>query len=271
MKAILNNEIIDLEDFKLSRTNRAFQYGDGLFESIAAVNGLQRLLDKHLERLQKGAAVLRIDFPPGLNFDAVHTRLNSLLKEENISGQGKIKIYLWRNTTGLYSPGGSKADFLITAEKYDSKPYSSAGHVGISGKTINFFTETSRFKTVNALKYVMVGIEKEDRQLDEIIILDQRGFISESLYANIFIKKDNTYLTPSISTGCIEGVMRNFLLEELQKNGFEAKEALFTAKDLKTAQSAFTTNALGIRYFRAFEGVKYDPDKISTDIVNSFF
>ena len=72
MKAILNHEILDWEEVRLSPLNRGFRYGDGFFETIAIIKGTPRFLDRHISRLQNGAEFLNLDVHTILNFVNIH-------------------------------------------------------------------------------------------------------------------------------------------------------------------------------------------------------
>ena len=75
MKAILNQDIIDLENFKITYSNRGFRYGDGLFETIAFINGRPRLLEHHLQRMASQVATslpIQIFYVPFVTIDCIY-------------------------------------------------------------------------------------------------------------------------------------------------------------------------------------------------------
>ena len=119
------------------------------------------------------------------------------------------------------------------------------------------------------MKYVVAGIEKVERGFDEIILLDHNGHVSEALSSNLFWKIDQSFFTPPLSTGCIDGIMRNWLMSELKNKGFEVREELIHARDLLTAESIFTTNAMGIRYIMEFNKASYAVDSISKEMLDA--
>ena len=268
MKAIFNNKIMDWESIPLSPTNRGFKYGDGFFETIALINGEPRFLESHLKRLQKAAKVLSIHVPESLEFERIYKQIKNLQTTTGINKYGKIRIYLWRNTEGLYCPSGDKGDYIVAIDPHVFTTTASATRVEISEKTVNYPSETSRFKTMNAMKYVVAAIEKKERGLDEMVLLDYQGHISETLSSNIFWKTDLVYFTPPLSTGCIEGIMRNWLMNELKRQGFDVQEKLISKEDLLLADSIFTTNALGIRPIQAFGRSTFGIDHISMEIIH---
>ncbi len=269
MKALLNHEIIDLGDLRLSQENRGFSYGDGFFETISIINGVPRFLDKHLNRLHAAAEQLKFEALDILDFEKIIKGMEILQELNNMKQHAKLKLMMWRNSQGLYSPDRGKPDILMTLSPLEIPGLVIIDKVGISDDIVNFPSPFSRFKTMSAIKYVMAGIEKKEKNLDEIILLDWRGFISEALVSNIFWKKDNTYYTPPLSTGCIDGIMRAWLTEELKSRGYDVLEKLSKTSEFMDAESIFTTNALGIGHIRSIEKMNYIVDEISQEIIET--
>lgn len=269
MLAIFNNAPVDLIDGSFSSLNRAFRYGDGLFETIAAFNGAPRFLARHLKRLQAGARVLGLENAD--IFDEALLASNCRKMHENSSNPsfGVLRLYLFRDGGGQYTPTKSSASLHMAYEGKPSMEIALAQKVGFSERVVNFQTATSRFKTMSALQYVLAGKEKAERSLDDLIILDYRGFVSESLSANIFWKKGTFYFTPSIETGCIEGIMRNWLMEKLRDRQHTVSEVQMNPDEMLDSESVFAVNALGLTHFLAIEKHQFSIDNIATELIQS--
>lgn len=269
MKAILNNKIIDLKEVRLSQLNRGFKYGDGFFETIAIVNGEPRFLDRHILRLKNGGEKLRLELDELLRFDKIKNNIHDLQLQNDLHENAKVKLILWRDSGGIYTPLDGNANYLLTIEPRTFNRVSFIKQAGISINTINYLSQISKFKTISALKYVLAGIEKKERNLDEIIILDHNGHVSETLISNIFWKKKNDYFTPPLSTGCIEGIMRNWLMENLYQKGFFVEEKLANTTELFEADHIFTTNAIGISHIKRIDLETFEIDFVVQEIVES--
>lgn len=90
-------------------------------------------------------------------------------------------------------------------------------------------------------------------------MLNSKGAICDATIANVFIIKNDKILTPSLSEGCVKGVMRRFLLENLHTLGFKIEERSLNVGDLIKADEVFLSNAIyGIRWVRQYSGVKYN-------------
>ncbi len=123
---------------------------------------------------------------------------------------------IWRSEGGFYSPENNKFEFIISCA-----PLHLASEVKervrIYPENINVSTTTSEFKPLSASKYVSAGLFKNKNNLDDVIILGQNDVISEALYSNLFWEKDQHIFTPSLETGCVDGVMRSVILSK-EKN-----------------------------------------------------
>lgn len=269
MKAILNHKIIETDKIPLSLSNRGLRYGDGLFETIVVIRGVPRFLSDHLNRLKKGSDILNLDVTDLIKPEKIHDEISALAEQNNISGDASVKLMIWRNTDGKYTPDGSNADMMLTIKKHFFEKITINQNGNFSAKTTNYPSMISRFKTLSALKYVIAGIEKKERDLDEIIILDQQGYISEALSSNIFWKKSGSFFTPPLSTGCIEGVMRNRLIKQLSKDGYIVEEKLAKTSELLSANCIFTTNANGIGHIKRIEDHDFKVDPISQSFIES--
>ena len=94
--------------------------------------------------------------------------------------------------------------------------------------------------------------------MDEVILLDDKGFVSEAGSANIFWVKENVFYTPSLACNCIAGVGRRKIIEALGKAGYTVVEGEFTVEELLEANQIFTSNVTGIAYLANLENRSYD-------------
>src|SRR5690606_39171475 len=163
-----------------------------------------------------------------------------------LKGNIRLKLKVWRGGAGLYTPHENYSEILITAEiQKENSPIIEKADFAESVRTN--FSHYSFFKGPNSLQYVLAGIEKKQRNLNEIILLSTEGFVSECLASNIFWIKNDMVFTPKSQTGCIAGVMRENLLRLFQAESIAIQEGNFLPEELLKAESIFTTNAAGIK------------------------
>ena len=253
MKAIYNSRIIDKENIQISANNRGFCYGDGLFETIVTGPDRINLINIHKDRIRRHCALLSMN-PPEALIDRLEDFIEELSQANNIASHCRSKVQIWRTEGGLYTPNQHSSEFLITQKESNKAIIRTSEIIGISNKVHNHSSDYACVKSLNALDYVMAGNELQERDLDEIIILDNRGYLSETHIGNLFWVKDNTLFTPSLKTGCIEGVMRTFILGFCKDNNLPLNIVMEKASTLKDAECIFSTNASGITYFSKLEG-----------------
>jgi branched-subunit amino acid aminotransferase/4-amino-4-deoxychorismate lyase len=251
MKAIFNSRITSLEKISLNPKNRAFCYGDGLFETF--VTGAKRinLVGLHSERLKRGCEVLNLDFQD-LNENKINQMIEDLALENNISGEIRSRLRLWRKPAGLYAPTSSGSEFLLEVAPNLTPALVMASGIDISETAKVHHSAISFAKTMSSIQYVMAGIEMKKLQLDDIILLNSSGYLAETHSSNLFWIKDDIIFTPALSTGCIAGVMREFFMSQ-----FTVKEVLASPSVLNFADSIFSTNASGIKYFTHYNAKTY--------------
>lgn len=253
MKALFNSEIIDDHKLSMNIEDRAFQYGDGLFETIIIQDNHPDLLPYHLERLKKGSITLGMECTEFLTRKYIDKALQKLMAVNDMALPLRVKILIWRRPGGYYRPTSDLANILITIRKH--KPQKRIlQNIGIAKSARNYYSQLSEFKTISALKYVMAGLEIKRSGFDDLIILDHNGHLSELTYSNIFWIKQGIYYTPSLQSGCIKGVMRSYLIDQLTVLNIDIKEVLAMPDHLFNCDHVFACNATGISHIKEIEG-----------------
>ncbi|MFC5270129.1 aminotransferase class IV [Adhaeribacter terreus] len=247
MVVCFNFKLIPEEEFQLPITNRAFQYNDGAFETMLFVNGRFRFLESHLDRIHRAAKTLHLELPQALSKPkTVAFWIEKLIGENQLSGTIRLKLKIWRGGKGLYTPEQNKAEVLITTEPQKATP-TIIQTADFSESVRTNHSVYSFFKGPNSLQYVLAGIEKKQRNLEEIILLSSEGFISECLASNIFWIKNGRLFTPKTKTGCVAGIMRENLLRLFQAESIAFQEGFYLPEELLQAETVFTSNAAGIK------------------------
>jgi len=115
----------------------------------------------------------------------------------------------------------------------------------------------------------LAGIFKNENKLDECILVDEQGNFVETISSNIFIVKNKTISTPSITNGCINGIMRNEIISIAKNQNFTIVESSnLNEKDLFEADEIFITNAVnGIRWVVGFKERRYF-NKVAKNLID---
>lgn len=228
--------------------NRSFRYGDGIFETMLCEDGKVSLLTYHVQRLQKSMSLLHFDNIRKFDENFIQTKLNALLaKNELLAGECRVRLAIYRDGGGLYTPNTNNPAYLLEVSRLDKKVniHNQAGFI------IDIFPDhkkpvnsLSPLKSSNSLLYALAGNYRKKHGLDDVIILNSDGFICESSSSNIFVIYQNTIYTPALTEGCVEGVMRQSLIDFAQDNDIEIVEAQISSNILNEAEEIFLTNAV---------------------------
>ncbi len=256
-----NGEILEEDDKIFTIANRGFKYGDGLFETMRVANGKLNFADLHADRLQLGMKTLKLEGYS--NFDAyfIKEKVAELCKRNKIAKNARIRFNVFRDSGGLYTPTQNKSAYTIEASELQTPLYEINGKGLIMDvyddihKPIN---KLSNLKTCNALPYVMAGIYKQQMRLDEMFILNQNGFLCESISANIFLVYKGQIYTPALSEGCVAGVMRKVVMELAKEHQLNLIEAQINPEILDEVEEVFITNSSkGIQWVMGFNRKRY--------------
>lgn len=240
----------------LSLNDRALQYGDGVFETILAEDGKLHHLNLHWQRLMKACAALQLIIPDSLNEQYLNESYLQLAEENGLIGKVRLKLIVWRKDGGLFTPITNKANFLIKAETYNVSRVVKE-NAGWAERVKLYEHPFSSFKTLNCLPYIMAGLEREQRKLDELILLDTSGAISECSSSNIFWSTNKEFFTPSLDTGCIEGVMRSVIIEKIRAKKYKLNIGKFLPEELIKAEYVFCSNVTGIYHILKLGECRY--------------
>jgi branched-subunit amino acid aminotransferase/4-amino-4-deoxychorismate lyase len=231
--------------------NRAMAFGDGLFETMTALEGEVRFFDLHHLRLTRGMRLLKLD-PELIDI----SELKELIKRYAIESNTKIRWTIFRAGMGKYTPESTAVIQMIQISKFNKAPLIKA-QTGFSEIISLSRQPWSRFKTLNSLPYVLANQERSDRGWDEIILCTPEGLISEAGASNIFWIKENRFFTPSLDCNCLEGVSRAIIIDSLRKNNYTLSEGLYQKVDLMSADQIFVSNSSGISMLAKVENKEF--------------
>jgi branched-chain amino acid aminotransferase len=260
-----NGEIVPADTKLLPVANRAFKYGDGLFESMRMLKGQLKFADMHADRLQRGMKALKIDGYSQMDAYFLKEKAEQL-SIRNKSKHGRLRLTVYRDSGGFYAPSQNKSGYCLEFTPADEPRY----FLNEKGLIVDIFTDLpkpsnylSNIKTCNSLTYVMAGLYKTQNNLDEVFLLNQNGFLCEASSSNVFVWYQNHLYTPALSEGCVEGVMRQVIINIAKKSNIPVTEAQINPEILYEADEVFLTNASkGIQCVMGY-GIKRYFNKVS--------
>lgn len=273
-KYIYNGEIVTASQLSsIAFSNRAFKYGDSLFETIRYSNKNILFLSEHLLRLKLSMPILKMKIPQHFSFDYFLNKISDVIYANNLQDKSaRIRLTVFRTSSGNYYPESNEVDYLIETEELSNPLYlmpSNGLVVDIFKDIFKPINRLSNLKTGNALIYVLAAVNKDFLRLDDCLIINEKGNVCEATSSNIFAVKNNMLLTPPLSEGCVTGIMRKQILKIAEHEKMLAFEKPFTLHTLLDADEVFITNTIqGVQWIRQFQSKIYEKKSFTEMFVN---
>lgn len=252
-----NGALVHPKSFGLSPVNRAFRYGDGVFETIRMEQGHVLWGERHYLRLRKSAVLLQMNWDVQFTLPVFIKALKSLYDTNHPGGEhARLRFALFREDGGYYTPTRDNPRFIIESAALSGERYA----LNVHGLTLGLYPEQciiadtfSSLKTSSAMLYVMASLYKKKHGYDDCVIVNQIGHVAEATSSNLFIVKSGQLYTPGVNQGCVEGIMRSVVIELAETGGLQVFESPVTMDDLNSADEVFLTNAIqGLTWVRCF-------------------
>ncbi len=262
MLYVNNNEtIVPASEYAVGASSRAYLYGDGVFESIRIRNGVPLNIENHVNRLIQGAKALKMRVPIYFTPEFFEIRIRELCKKSEIKVGGKCRLSLDRISGGTYAPVSNEVQFFIEVGPLVENDF----QLNIKGYEVDLFTDfkknlspISQFKTKNALLSIMGAIKAQEKQLDDVLMTNDKSQVLESTNSNLFIVSNGILYTPPIVDGCLAGTMRMQIINIAIKNGIRVYESSIVPSNLLIADEIFLTNAIkGITWVGGYRTKRY--------------
>ena len=247
----LNGRLIPRSKAKLSPFDYGFLYGYGLFETMRAYQGHIFRLDRHLARLRRSAQSLSL----------THSILNTVEGKQSLEvacmetlEANKLKNARLRLTVsageGDMTPDPSTCSnptILVTARNLVPLPpekYESGFKAALSSLHRNSQSPLSRLKSTCYMENILARMAVRATGCDEVILLNEQGYLVEGSITNIFLVSKGDLVTPSLGSGVLPGITREAVLEIARASNLKILERQVELKELIEAEEAFITNSI---------------------------
>ncbi|MFV8466698.1 aminotransferase class IV [Flavobacterium sp. LB1P62] len=242
------NGTIVSQDANILTQNRAFLYGDAVFETVKIINNKILFLEDHYFRLMSSMRVVRMEIPMNFTMEYFEEQILSLVKNNSLDDSARARITIYRNGGGYYLPQNNTISFLIHAIALEEKFYSIDKKEYEVDLYKDFYVTKqllSSIKTTNKILNITASIYANENGLDNCILLNDSKNVVEALQGNIFMLLGNKLITPPVSEGCLNGVMRKQILGLAKKTvNLEVVEEVISPFDLQKADELFLTNVI---------------------------
>lgn len=246
-----NGTLLLKQDSKLTIENRAYKYGDGLFETLKVVNGKIFFWEDHYFRLMASMRILRMEIPMSFTMEFLEAEiLKTVEANDLLKSTARVRLNVDRGEGGKYLPTNEAVvNFSIVVEPHSNPFYTIDNKATyIVDLYKDYFMAPgllSGLKSNNKAIQVIGSIYAKENDFDNCLVLNTNKSVIEALNGNLFLVKGDKIKTPPLEDGCLKGVMRKQILELLAKDvNLFVEEASISPFELQKADELFITNVI---------------------------
>ncbi len=242
----LNDSLVPRSEARISVLDYGFLYGYGLFETMRAYHGKIFLLERHLKRLLDSAAAIGLgDSLAGIDLDKACLDTLKANKLEN----ARLRLTVTGGELEAFPWSGEKVapTVVITARPYHGFPpekYEQGFKVYLAAVRRSMQSSISGVKSVSYLLSVLARNEAAAHGFDEVLLLNDDGYIAEGGGCNVFFVKSSRLVTPSLASGILPGITRDVVIELADELGIVLTEGTVGLAVIKQCDEAFLTNSM---------------------------
>jgi branched-chain amino acid aminotransferase len=234
-----NDDIREASAQDLSAGQIGLLNGWGVFSTIRIYDGVPFAWERHWARMQTDARRMRVPFPPSAEWLAERLRR---LMDANQARNATLRVAVIRNRGGMFEGPGPMRDFDIVAFTADVNKWGSSVKLGVIPNARYAASEFAGTKNLSWSENLTWYERAHEQGLDEVILLNERGEVAECTSANVFAVQGEDVWTPPLDSGCLPGVTRALMLEEIRVPGLQIGEKRLLPADLETADEVFITS-----------------------------
>ena len=255
-----------------THNNRAFKYGDALFETVRYVNGTLFFWEDHYFRLMASMRILRMEIPMDFTLEFLEDEIKKTIESNQLeSGVVRVRLTVFRNDGGLYTPATNDVSYMIETNAMESpffiieeKPYE-----------VELFKDyyvnkdmLSNLKSTNKVLNVVAGVYAQENGYANCLLVNTDKKVVEAINGNLFLVKGNQIKTPPLSDGCLDGIIRKNLMKLIAgSEDYDLVEDSVSPFELQKMDEMFLTNSIvGIQPISKYRKKEYDT-KVAKSLV----
>ena len=240
----INRKIKPAAEASISVFDHGLLYGDGVFEGLRFYHGKTFMLEAHLQRLEFSAQAISLELPYSLAQIAV--AIEQLIKQyPGDAGYLRLVVTRGAGSLGIDPRKCAEPSLFIIADELSVMDISDPSqgiklHVA-QIRRLPAECLDPKIKSLNYLNNILARIEANQAGMDEALMLNLDGYVSEGSVDNIFIVADGILKTPPLGDGLLAGVTRAVIIDVASQVGIPCEETSLTLQDLTQAQECFLT------------------------------
>lgn len=235
----INGKLVKRGRDKISVFDNSLLYAEGLFETLLAVGDRVIFFNEHLNRLRKGAKVLGIKIPVSKNQLSQWMEMTIKAHPDRIV---KLRLTLTSGEAARWVGTQGEQQIILSASPHQipTKPFK----LHVSEFRVDQDSIFRRIKTISYAIHAAALNQAWKAKCDDALLLNEKNHIAEVTSANIFwVKKDRVFTTP-LTSGCLEGITREFVIKEAQKIGYKIIEKNINLENLLNSDEIFISSSL---------------------------
>ena len=263
---IQNSSTINIEN------NRGFLVGDSVFETIKVLNNKVLFLEDHYFRLMASMRIFRMEIPMNFTMEFFEEQILLLIySDTNETTSYRVRFSVYRKGNGFYLPSTNDVEYVITSSTLENDLY----NIEDKAYEVELYKDAyitkqlfSTLKSNNKIIQITGSIFAFENGYDNCLLLNDEKNVVEALQGNLFMLMGNTLITPPISDGCLNGIMRKQILAITKKiENIAVIEQSISPFDLQKADELFVTNVIkGIQPISKYRKKEYEVE-LAKDIL----
>jgi len=240
----INQVIKPAAEATVSVFDHGLLYGDGIFEGLRFYHGRTFMLEAHLERLELSARAIALELP--YSREQITVAIEQLIEQFH-SDTGYLRLVVTRGegSLGIDPRKCARPALFIIADELsvmdiDDNSQGIKLHVAQT-RRLPAQCLDPQIKSLNYLNNILARIEANRAGMDEALMLNLDGYVSEGSVDNIFIVSDGVLRTPRLGDGLLAGVTRAVIIDLARQAGISCEETSLTLQDLAQAEECFLT------------------------------
>jgi len=236
---LYNGRVCSASDTLLCPGQVGLLSGWGVFTTIRVYDGVPFEFARHWARIQKDAALMHVPLPA--DCASIEKGIYELIAA-NAARNASLRLVVVRNRNGLWEGPGNTRDYAVIALTTDLHDWPVDVNLGLKAQARHAACEFAGVKILSWAQNLTWYEQARSRGWDEMVLLNERGEVSECTSANLFAAFGSEVRTPPLSSGCLPGVTRDVLLREVHVPGFTIVERTLLPADLESADQVFITS-----------------------------
>jgi 4-amino-4-deoxychorismate lyase len=243
MYILINDHLVSSEEAVISPFDHGFLYGMGLFETFRVYDSHPFLLDDHLERLNRGLKALNIKAV--FSREDIAVKIRKVLERNDFRDANvRLNVSAGIEELGLPPDVYSKPQLILFARPLPPAGEMTEKEAVLLNMRRNTPEGNERLKSHHYMNNILAKRELGNVPGQEGIFLTKEGFLAEGVVSNLFWTKGDTLYTPSVETGILNGITRQFVMLLAERNGMEVQEGFYLPEELMAADEVFVTNSI---------------------------